>query len=119
MSNTSVNAGVAADADEDDFEEPDFPASEAECLRLIHGGDWDATALVYYANPKLAAKFKRLDTSIRKLLAEAREYFPDAQYYTASGGFSLLLGSSHSDKEVAQQELSALTGLAEIGDGDY
>ena len=37
--------------------------------------------------PKHVAKLNRLDDQIRKILAEIQEVFPDAQYYTASGGF--------------------------------
>jgi hypothetical protein len=68
---------------------------------------------------RLNAWFQRVDTAIVRLLAEIKEHFPNAQYYTASGGFNLMLGSPHSANLISQQELIALSGLASIGDGDF
>lgn len=72
--------------------------------------------------PKHVSKLKRLDNQIIKILAEIREVFPDAQYYTASGGFTLVLGSTHDNSirgEPSQQQRSAWGGRAQIGDGDW
>ena len=67
-------------------------------------------------------KWKRLNKSIREFLADVKEHFPDAQYYTANGGFNLMLGKSHAENEsqTPQQELTALSGIdVWIGDGDF
>lgn len=93
---------------------------EAECLRIIHQGVDDASDLLKDEMPNVERKFKRIDKALRDLLAEVRQVFPDAQYYTASGGFHLMLGASHDARaERGQQELIALSGSASIGDGDF
>jgi hypothetical protein len=72
--------------------------------------------------PHLERKWRRLNKSIREFLADAQEHFSDAQYYTASGGFNLMLGKSHSDGKYAkaQEQLVALEGIGVcIGDGDF
>lgn len=71
--------------------------------------------------PKYEKKLDRLDKRIRDLLKEIREVFPDAIYYTASGGFNLLLGNSHADDMRAspQQQRIAWSGKARISDGDF
>lgn len=97
---------------------------EQECLALINGpGDEDgplsAYSLIIIHRDDLERKFKKVDKALRDFLADAKKTFPDAQYYTASGGFHLMLGRSHDDKERGQQELVALSGSAQIGDGDF
>jgi hypothetical protein len=92
--------------------------TESECLAAISNGA-TATELLFEAIPGVEHHWHKLDRAIIKFLADVRKEFPNAQYYTASGGFNLLLGSPHNAKLVAQQELSALSGLASIGDGDY
>jgi hypothetical protein len=81
----------------------------------------DANSLFNSMLPKHSAKLDKLDKRIRDLLTEIQEVFPDACYYTASGGFMLVLGSTHSSdrKSEAQQQRSAWGGLASIGDGDW
>ena len=69
--------------------------------------------------PTALRRFKAVDKAIRKLRADVQVHFPDAQYYTANGGFTLMLGRSHGDHERGQQQLVALSGLASIGDGDF
>ncbi len=82
----------------------------------------DADELLDEMLPKHKAKLDVLDRRIRKILSEIQEVFPDAQYYTASGGFNLVLGSTHDDSKVnqpPQQQRVAWFGLASIGDGDW
>jgi len=83
--------------------------------------EYDAYRLFDEKLPKHRGKLNRLDKRIRDLLAEIQEVFPDAQYYTASGGFTLVLGGTHSSDVSAgpQQQRSAWGGLAQIGDGDW
>lgn len=92
--------------------------NEQEVLEAISNGK-SASFLLDVADPKLAAKFKRLDQALVKFLNEVKTHFPDAQYYTGSGGFNLMLGREHSDEGVKQQQLVALAGIAEISDGDF
>ena len=81
-------------------------------------GETDAYGLLREVLPGYDKKLDRLDKRIAKLLAEIREVFPD--YYTAGGGFSLVLGCTHEGyKEQAQQQRTAWGGSAEIGDGDW
>lgn len=95
--------------------------NEQECLRLINEKGETAYGLLLDHAPELERKFKRIDKAIRDLLKETQKTFPDAQYYTASGGFILMLGNSHSEGIASnpQQELIALSGYARIGDGDF
>jgi hypothetical protein len=83
-------------------------------------GETDAYGLFREVLPGYDKKLDRLDKRIAKLLAEIREVFPDAEYYTAGGGFSLVLGCTHEGYgEQDQQQRTAWGGSAEIGDGDW
>jgi hypothetical protein len=93
--------------------------NEAECLRLIASGEFDAYDLLMLHCPQARRRFKAVDKAIRALLHDVQKTFPDAQYYTASGGFNLMLGSPHDSRERGQQQLVALSGHALIGDGDF
>lgn len=99
--------------------------TEAEVLRLIEDGDefgpLDAEDILKLEMPGAKRRFMAIDKSLRGFLADVRKTFPDANYYTASGGFHLMLGNPHaSDHEGrSQQQLVALSGKANIGDGDF
>ena len=65
-----------------------------------------------------------MTNAVKKLAAlkkEVETVFPDATFYTASGGLHLLLGESHSRDGEAQQDLLAVSfsHLIIIGDGDW
>lgn len=92
-----------------------------ECLEAIAGGEMDATDLLIQANPKFKSRFNRIDKALIEFLADVRKHFPDACYYTGSGGFNLMIGASHANDRTltSQQELVALSGSATIGDGDW
>ena len=95
--------------------------NEEDVLTAIENGD-SAYGLLIEKAPHLERKWKRLNKSMRDFLADAQEHFPDAQYYTASGGFNLMLGSPHSENiyQTSQEQLVALTGInVRIGDGDF
>jgi hypothetical protein len=92
---------------------------EAECLAAVADGD-DPEVLLLVAMPQARRRFNAVDRALRKYLADVRVHFPDAQYYTAGGGFHLMLGKPHSNDALkSQQQLVALTGEAVIGDGDF
>lgn len=97
-----------------------MPMTESECLEAIARGE-TAYGLVYDADPKLIKKFDRLCRSIIAFQEGVQTHFPDAEYYTASGGFNLLLGKPHSSEcRVSQTQLVALSGIGvHIGDGDF
>jgi len=99
------------------------PMSEEEVLILLNGaGDYMyADEILQVRMPNASRRFKSVVRSMRKLLDDVREHFPDAEYYTSGGdGFSLLLGRSHGDDEHAQQELAALdAGMVLVGGGDW
>lgn len=97
-----------------------------QVLEVLNGGPdedgWtpDALDLLLSSMPDAERKFRKVDKALIKFLSEVREHFPDAQYYTASGGFTLLLGSPHDERtDRPRHELSVLAGLAQIGDGDW
>jgi hypothetical protein len=94
--------------------------TEAECLTLIDDMGEDAYDLLLEHMPSAEKRFKAVDKAICDLLRDVKKHFPDACYYTASGGFNLMLGASHDKRGVhGQQQLIALSGRAEIGDGDF
>jgi hypothetical protein len=84
-------------------------------------GEEDATSLFTEMLPKHQQKLDRLDKRLRDVLREIKEIFPDAQYYTASGGFHLVLGSPHGDNrgQSPQYQREVWSGRASIGDGDW
>ena len=84
-------------------------------------GSYDAEDLLDEKLPKMRAKLNRLDKRIRDVLSEVQEVFPDACYYTASGGFTLVLGSTHNNDLMAtpQSQRLAWGGLASINDGHW
>lgn len=103
---------------EDGDVEHDWPLDREACIALVEAGG-SASSLLDEADRNFSRRFNRLDTAIVKLLADVRKHFPDATYYTASGGFNLLLGSSHTGHGESQHDLIALSGKARISDGDF
>jgi len=97
--------------------------TEQECLEIIHNGEVDAYDLLFEADPNLIKRFNRTCNTMKKLLDDVQKHFPDACYYTASGGFHLMLGNSHASDVgcTSQRELVAIgasNGLS-VGDGDF
>ncbi|QIV65864.1 hypothetical protein Cp1R7AA1_065 [Mesorhizobium phage Cp1R7A-A1] len=90
-----------------------------DAKRIIETEDEDARSLLLSELPSIERKFKKVDKALIALLDEVKEVFPDATYYTGSGGFNLMLGPSHDERERGLQELVALGGRAQIGDGDF
>lgn len=84
-------------------------------------GEANAEALFQEMLPEHTAKLNRLDKRIQNVLAEINKVFPDAQYYTASGGFNLILGDPHDDSVdgIKQPHRSAWNGNSVISDGDW
>lgn len=95
--------------------------TEADCLRIIDLGAENAYDLLTAEMPGVERRFRRVDKAIRDLLTEVQQVFPDACYYTASGGFNLMLGNPHAVGRdmTSQQQLVALRGRARISDGDF
>ena len=54
-----------------------------------------AVELLWEADQSFETKFMRYTTALSNLLEEVKEHFPDACYYTASGGFNLMLTRPH------------------------
>ena len=87
---------------------------------IADNGEYDSSSLLMDKMPGQLDKLDRLDKRIIKILNEIRKIFPDAQYYTAGGGFNLLLGDSHGgDHEEPQRQRVAWSGKSCIGDGDW
>jgi hypothetical protein len=92
--------------------------TQEECLAAIASGA-DTEELLGGAMPDARRRFRVIDKALCTFLADVRKHFPDAEYYTASGGFNLLLGKSHAGGGIQQSQLIALSGRASIGDGDF
>ncbi|WP_284084816.1 hypothetical protein [Acinetobacter nosocomialis] len=84
--------------------------TEEDVLDAISGGDVDANDLLHEANPNFEKRFKTLTKGLEKLMKDIRKSFPDAEYYSANDGLLLMLGSSHNDSGLDQQELVAADG---------
>jgi len=94
--------------------------TEQEVLAAIKEG-FNAPELLKDANPNLVRRFNGLCSSLQKFITDVRVHFPDAEYYSASGTFCLLLGQSHTREGSPQQDLVALTGTGGliIDGGDW
>lgn len=94
---------------------------EKECLEIIKSGEKTAYELLHNANPQLIKRFYKACKDLKNLMNDVQKYFPDASYYTASGGLNILLGEPHDEKFQPQRELEAIGDISglNIGDGDY
>ena len=94
--------------------------TEDEVLNAISEGD-SAYSLLIDKDKNLEKRWRSICKSLKEFLKSTKLHFPDAQYYTASGGFNLMLGNPHNkESQKAQQELVALQGIGVyIGDGDF
>lgn len=97
------------------------PLYNDDVMFLIREEGIDPRSLLLGRVPTAERRFKRICTEMRNLLMDVRREFPDAEFYTASGGFNLLLAKSHHpERGTIQREGSALTGIGvDVGDGDY
>ena len=97
-----------------------MPQYEFEVLERIEAGE-TAWEILDEALPTARKRFKRLTNALLKLMNDVQEEFPDASLYTGSGGFNLLLGSSHNEQtNQPQRQLVAESADARliVGDGD-
>ena len=96
--------------------------NEEEVLNLILSSGESASSILHdKMGAKIENRFKRITTNLINLLEDVKKEFPDATYYTASGGLNLMLTRSHSDDGSPNQDgvaCSASTRL-NIGDGDF
>lgn len=93
-----------------------------EVLENIDPGDYNGAYWILDDKfPKINKKFTRLTKQLSDLLEEVRKEFPDANYYTGSGGFNLLLGDSSKCSSLEGNLLIALSASSylKIGDGDF
>lgn len=98
-----------------------MPQYEEDVLQRIKAGE-TAWEILDEALPTARKRFRKLTNSLIKLMDDIHEEFPDASFYTGSGGFNLLLGSSHNMKTgLPQQDLIAETANSriDVGDGDW
>lgn len=62
---------------------------------LDENEDVSAEDLLNQLNPKLKSRFNRAITSLRKVVEEIREEYPDAQIYVDNDNVNLMLGETH------------------------
>ena len=80
----------------------------------------DAHMLFYEKLPGMDKKLERASKKLAALLNEIQKVFPEACYYTASGGFNLILGDPHDKPAIPHQERSAWGAVGlHISDGDW
>lgn len=87
-----------------------------ELIKRIGGDPYEAYRLLDDKYPNVERRFNRLTKALAALLDEVKQEYPDANYYTASGGFNLLLGDI--DGGSSMIALSASRYLS-VGDGDF
>lgn len=93
-----------------------------ELLEHIAPGDYyESSCLLDEKCPGAARRFKRLTKGLAELLKDVQKEFPDANFYTASGGFNLLLGSATDCGSTEGNQLIAVSasGYLSVGDGDF
>ncbi|MDP0616587.1 hypothetical protein Q8G17_20005 [Klebsiella pneumoniae] len=93
-----------------------------EVLEHIDAGDYyEASFLLNEKCPTAECRFKRLTKGLAELLKDVQKEFPDANYYTASGGFNLLLGSATDCGSTEGNLLIAVSAseYLSVGDGDF
>jgi len=99
-----------------------FPMLAVDCLRYLEEtGDTDTYMLLRNRDKRFEKRFRKACDDLKKVLDDVRVEFPEACYYTASGGLNLLLGAPHDEDFHPRSQLTAFgaaNGLA-IGDGDY
>ena len=92
-----------------------------ELKRIIEEGEC-ADDLLREHVPTASRRFNTACKSLKSLMNDIRKTFPEATYYTASGGLHIVLGETHSGIDTSpNSELTALSannGLL-IGDGDW
>lgn len=97
------------------------PLYEDDVLFLIREKGVNPYFLLLQRVPTAERRFKRICTEMKNLLKDVKKEFPDAEFYTASGGFNLLLAHAHHfERGTVQRDVEALGGVSvDIGDGDY
>ena len=101
---------------------PTFPMSAVDCLRYLEEtGDTDTYILLRNRDKRFEKRFRKACDDLKRVLDEVRVDFPEACYYTASGGLSLLLGAPHDEDFHPRSQLTAFgaTNGLNISDGDY
>lgn len=91
---------------------------------LNEHSDESAYLLLVDTIPGIDKRFNRVCRTLKNILTDVNKHFPDACYYTASGGLHIVLGDTHTSTRNGEEpnlELSAIgasNGLV-IGDGDW
>jgi len=101
---------------------PTFPMSAVDCLRYLgETGDTDTYILLRNRDKRFEKRFRKACDDLKRVLDDVRVDFPEACYYTASGGLSLLLGAPHDEDFHPRSQLTAVAAVngLTIGDGDY
>ena len=96
--------------------------NEDEVLNLILSSGDSASIILYdKMGIKIENRFKRITTNLINLLEDVKKEFPDATYYTASGGLNLMLTRSHSADCSPNRDGVACSAPSRlcIGDGDF
>jgi Arc/MetJ-type ribon-helix-helix transcriptional regulator len=95
---------------------------EDDVLELLNNGKYtSANDFLCEKIPTMERRMNKAVKNLAALLDEVKLSFPDATFYTASGGLCLMLGASHSQDGDPQQDLIALSysEVISIGDGDF
>ncbi|WP_447872043.1 hypothetical protein [Serratia fonticola] len=97
-----------------------------EVKQYMEENDESAWLVLLSEIPTAERRFKRLTKALAELLKDVKKEFPEAQYYTGSGGFNLMIGASHgeggdSKSQAPNSQLVALSASAylRVGDGDF
>lgn len=93
-----------------------------DVLDLLNDGEYDsANDFLCEEIPTMVRRMNKAVKKLADLLDEVKLTFPDATFYTASGGLCLMLGASHSNDGDPQRDLIAMSygDIISIGDGDF
>ena len=90
-----------------------------DVLRLIEEEGYTAESLLKERIPQAKRRWNHICKLMNDYIRDVQKVFPDAQYYTAGGGFNLLIGKDHDEAEKPLRETSALGSNVFVGGGDY
>lgn len=90
-----------------------------DVLRMIKEEGYTAEELLMEKMPQAKRRWNHICKLMNNYIRDVQKVFPDASYYTASGGFNLLIGKDHDEMNKPLQDMSALGSNVFVGDGDY
>lgn len=80
-----------------------------------------AAVLLQERCPTAERRFNQLTKGLAKLLKDVKQEFPDACFYTAGGGLTLMIGPHHDERHhpISENVAVSASSYLIISDGDF